>query len=404
MTEHLAPGTVIDGRFELRAVIDSGGLATVWRAYDRETDAPVAIKCENDESHDRAQVRAHFREELRWFRRFAAGPTPGSLVQFVDGAVDDGSIYVATELIAGGSVLEWLGDEVEPGPAAFRTVGAPVCRAIAFLHRAGVVHLDLKPSNVLVRRRGPPAVIDLNSAVSTDEGTGTLFHHDPFKPPELAPTDARDDPVGPWSDVYALGKLLVHLLTGETVPFEASSLDAWHAVDPRDLGADCPPELAAVLERATAPRYADRFDDADALYASLASHFEVPAHSARFRHGSSGQTVLVHPGDAVGRWSADERVPAVVLPDEGRHLSPEHAVLERDGGTWSIRDRSLNGTHVRTPDGWRYVLSAQGLERRREASAPLPQPDPDASIRLFDGDRIAPVSPDYGCTLRFRED
>ena len=404
MSHDRAEETVIDGRFELVEPIDSGGLATVWRAIDREIDAPVALKRENTDSHERAQVRAHFREELRWFRRLAEGPTPGSLVQFVDGAIRDDSIYVVTELITGDPVETWIGSETSPGMDAFRTVGAPVCRAIAFLHQVCVLHLDVTPSNVLVRRRGPPAVIDLNSAVSSDEGTTTLFHHDAFKPPELTPTDAREEPVGPWSDVYALGKFLVFLLTGETVPFEASSLDDWHAVDPRDHGANCSGELAALLERATAPRPDERFDDVDRLYDELAPYFDVPDRSARLRDTASGRAVLVHPGDAVGRWSADERVPAVVLPDADRHLCPEHAVFECEGRTWTLQDRSLNGTFVRTPDGWEYVISADGRDRRRAASAPLPRRDPDASIRLFDGDRIAPVSPEYGPTLRFRTD
>lgn len=404
MTDALEAGAVVDGRFELEERIDSGGLATVWRATDRERGHPVAVKCENVGDHGRAQVRAHFRQELRWFRRFEDGPTPGSLVQFVEGAVRDDAVYVATELIDGAPLASAVGTETTPGLEAVRALAGPVCRALGFLHRHDVLHLDVKPGNVLCRRRGPPAVIDLNSAVSRSEGTGTLFHHDPYKPPELTPTEARDEPAGPWSDVYALGKLLYFLLTGETVAFDDQSLSAWEAVDPHARGLECPPGLADVVRRATAPRPDDRFVDADALYASLVPFLDVSDRSARLVHESSGRTVRVHDGTTIGRWTPDRRVPSVVVPDDERFVCPEHATIEREGGEWVLRDRSLNGTYVRTAGRQEYVLSPTGRERRREEVGPLPRADPAASIRLSDGDRITPVSPRYGCPMVFRTD
>lgn len=401
MTGPVREGTILDDRFELRDRIDSGGLATVWRGIDRATGDPVAVKCERDEVHDRDQVRAHFRQELRWFRRFEGGPVPGSLVHFVDGSADEDRCYVVTELIDGGAVDDYFDVRASPGVDAFRAIGGPVCRALAFLHRNGVLHLDLKPTNVLVRRRGLPAVIDLNSAVSRERGTETLFHHDPFKPPELTPTDLRDEPAGPWSDVYALGKVLAFLLTGTSVPFTDSSVSNWHAIDPRSHGGDCPAELASVVQRATEPRPRDRFDDADALYASLVPYFDHPESSALLTH-ASGRGVRVWPGDTLGRWTADRWTPAVVLPDEERFLSPNHAVLEVDGSDWYLRDRSLNGTYVRKGDDWQYVLSRDGVEHRQRAETLPSNADPPRAIRLADGDRIAPVNPRYGEILSFR--
>lgn len=402
MTADVETGSVIDGRFELEEPLGSGGLATVWRATDRETGWPAAVKCENVGEHDREQVRAHFRQELRWFRRFEDGPVPGSLVHFLDGAVREGTVYVATELIEGASLETAVETDVTPGIEAVRTVGGPVCRALAYLHRNGVVHLDSKPNNVLCRRRGPPAVIDLNAAVSTGEETGTLFHADPFKPPELTPTDARDERTGPWSDVYALGVLIAYLLTGETVGFESASIAEWRPVDPRVDGHDCPPELAAVIRQATEPRPQGRFVDADALYAALTSVLETGDRSARLHHGQSGLTVRVDDGTTIGRWTPDSRVPDVVVPDDDRFVSPDHAVFALEDGAWVLRDRSLNGTVVRTGAETAYVLSSEGRTRQQEERGGLSRPDPEPSIRLSDGDRITPVHPDYAPTLEFR--
>lgn len=404
MIEETREGTVVDDRFELRERIDDGGFASVWRGIDLNTGRPVAVKCERSGVHERAQVRAHFHQELHWFRRFASGPTPSSLVHFVDGSIGSDGGYVVTEFIDGVSIDSYLAGDAAPDIDAFRAVGEPVCRALEFLHTNGVLHLDLKPGNVLFRQRGPPVVIDLNSAVQADEGTDMLFEHDPFKPPELTPTDLRDERVGPWSDVYALGKLFVFLLTGESVPFTTSALDEWEAVDPRSYGAGCSSELAAVLQQATEPHPRDRFDDAGGLYTSLVPFFDTLDRSALLVHEQSSQRCPVRPGDTLGRWTPDRQLPTIVLPDVEQFLSPNHATFELTGTDWLLRDRSVNGTYVRTSSDWRYVLSRNGYERRREAGAPVHDSASGESIRLTHGARIAPVSPRFGSPLSFMID
>lgn len=436
---------IADGRFECHERLDSGGLGTVWRGVDEETGTPVAVKCDHDDVHDGEQVRAGFRNELHWFRAFADGPVPGSLVHFVDGAVGPEGPFVVTELLEGGSVDEYFADDREPGVAALGAVAPQVCRAVDFLHRNGVVHCDVKPGNVLERRRdgdseGPsstPVLIDLNSAVAAEAGTEALFHRDPYKPPELTPTELREASVGPRADVYALGTLCCFLLAGEAPTFESESVADWTAVDPRDFGADCGEALAAAVERATAPRPGDRYADAGALYDALAAELGLPDRSAVLVDDAADQRIRVRPGDAIGRWTPDRRVPHVVLPDPERLLSPVHASVEWNGTDWVLVDRSLNGTYVdagwvpasdvleddagerpggeradagepsqvRADEGtdasgwWQYVLSTEGRERRTEEGAPLPVEDPPETIALPAGARIAPVATEAGREL-----
>lgn len=401
MTDGDRTGTVVDDRFRLEERLAAGGLGTVWRATDRESETQVALKCENDDSHDPEQVRAHFRGELQWFRRFEGGPIPGSLVHFVDGSVRGDTAYVATELIRSDSVDTVLDREADPSLERVREIGGPVCRALEFLHRNGVAHLDLTPSNVLVRRSGQPAVIDLNAAVSTEVEPDVRFRRDSFKPPEQTRTNSHNASIGPWSDVYALGRFLAVLLTG-TANAETDSSRVREPTDFRSDDATWPSTLVDPIRRATAPNYRDRFDDAGGLYDALVPFLGVSDRAARLVHEPSGRAVRVRPGDTVGRWAAEKRVPTVVLPDDERYLCPEHAALEYDEEGWRLRDRSLNGTYVQRDGPWEYILSREGRERRRDADAPLPRPDPPASIRLADGDRISPVSPDYGCHVVFR--
>lgn len=395
MTFEPEPGALVGDRFRLRERIDAGGFATVWRAVDESSGDRVAVKCGDDGTHDRAAVRDRFRRELAAFRQLAGPMVPGSLVRFVDGAVGGDTAYVAVELLDGGSLenpsdLEW-------GPPALATAGRAALGALDFLHRHGVVHLDLKPGNVVFRRDGPPAVVDFNAAVAAGESS-VLFHHDPFKPPELTPTDLRDRPVGPRSDVYSLGALLAYLWDGRVRGYEAAAVADWAPIDLGDAGA--PAGLAEHVRRATAPLPEDRFSDASALSAAVAPQLDPTGRVARLTHERSGRTLRVHPGATLGRWQADAAVPDVVLADADRHLSPVHAVLVADDG-WALRDRSLNGTYV-DPTGkgaWRYVLSAEGARRQRAAGRT--PPDAPALLDLSDGARIAPVDTGLGFEMQF---
>lgn len=413
---------IANGRFERGERLDTGGLGTVWRGTDDETDAPVAIKSDHDEVNEDAQVRAGFRKELGWFRELSDGPVPASLVHFVDGGAGPEGCYVVTELLDGGALADHFAGDRSPGVDALRAVAPAISRAVEFLHRNGVVHCDVKPGNVLHRRREPggsaggpggdtaggaggptrtPVLIDLNSAVAADDGTGTLFHHDPYKPPELTPTNLREAPVGPAADVYALGKLCCFLLTGDAPAFEAESTGDWTAVDPRDHGSDCDASLARIVERATEPEPGSRHADAGALGDALAAELGLPDRAAVLVDEASDHGIRVRPGDTIGRWTPDLRVPHVALRDVERLLSPVHASLEWNGAEWVLVDRSLNGTYVGRGEGWEYVLSEPGRERRRRRDASLPVADPPATATLSQGDRIAPVDPDGGWVLRF---
>lgn len=401
MTFRPRAGETVAGRFRLHERIDTGGFATVWRGTDAADGRAVAVKCASERTHDRETVRERFDSELRCFRRIQGRLVPGALVQFVDGVVegDDETVYVATEFV-GGEPLDSL---ASPGLDALVTVGRPLCTALAFLHRCGIVYLDLKPNNVLRRRRGPPALIDFNAAI-VDDDRPPLFHQDGFKPPELIPEKdggtAEPRAVGPESDVYSLGALLVYLLTGDTAPAESSASD--RHVDLAALGADPPEPLARALRRATEPDPGDRFADAGEFYRAIAPELGSPGVLARIEAPDVGRFAWLTPGSSVGRWTPDGPVPSVVLADPQGHLSSQHASFEFRDGAWYLRDRSLNGTYVDTDEGLAYVVSEEGLARQLQAGRTPPHPDPAEVIRLVDGDRIVPVDPNYGIELRFR--
>ena len=390
-------GATVDERFRLHEQLNSGGFATVWHATDLETGTAVALKCGREATHDRETVRTQFRKELRCFHRLESPLMPGGLVQFVDGAVEDSpddgeTVYVATELIEG----ESLDSLASPGMDALVSVGKPLCAAFEYIHECGISYLDLKPNNVIRRRRGPPALVDFNAAVLDDQAP--LFHQDGFKPPELTPPDG-DGSAGPASDVYSLGALLIYLLTGEPRP--ATAVEGGGPLDPVELGGDPDAPVIDVLRTATARDPGERFRDASAFYAALAPHIGVDDTVAHLTAPGDDRRLSVRSGATVGRWTTDGPVPTVVLADPGEHLSAEHVILKRRQGWWYLEDWSLNGTFVDTDEGLAYIVSRDGLTRQREAGRTPAHPNPADAIRLADGDRIAPVALDYGAEMTF---
>jgi len=405
------PGARV-GDYVLDERVATGGFTTVWRAHDAATDETVAVKCGDAGDDDRETVRERFRAELATLRAVDGGLTPGAVVRFLEGGVGDDEAWVATELVDGGSVDAAVdAGALAPGAGAVRSVGVPLVAALAYVHQCGVAHLDVKPANLLRRSAGPPALVDFNAAMLTATGEAVVFHHDPFKPPETSPTDLRDHRAGPHSDVYAAGLALAYLLTGRALGFSADRAADWAAVDPREHGADASPELAAAVERATAPRPADRFPDAGGLFRALARAPEAGGPFATLVHAGSLRELVVGPGATVGRWTPGDAVPTVVVDDAEGFVSSPHAAVEFDGDGaadggreatgWRLVDRSVNGTYRVRGGDERFLLSAAGLDQRRAAGGPLPDDDPEPSAPLAAGDRVVPVDPDYGEAMRF---
>jgi serine/threonine protein kinase len=388
-----ATGETVAGRFELRERAGSGGFATVWRARDAEADRDVALKLADTTTHDASEVRARFEREARTLGRFQGTVAPASVVRYVTGDPAAETPYIALEYLPDAPLNERIRDGL--GSSVRRRVVLDLAVTMDFLHRNGVVYLDLRPENVVVRDSGRPVLLDFNTAATTDRPVETRFEADQFKPLELiggpdaaAEGDAADP--GPRSDVYAWGKLAFYLFTGakvlpEDVP--ASGLD------PLAFGGTCSRALADVVERATVPDPEARYADGPALAAAVA---RATGRQRALVTQSTGVACPVADGETMGRLAPDEPEPWLVLPDEGSHVSPRHARFEHTPGGWAIEDTSLNGTYVGTSEGWTHLLSAEGRARRGETDESPPPP----KVRLPEGAVIAPVHPEYGIELR----
>ena len=388
-------GETVDDRFELREQVGSGGFATVWRAHDRETDREVACKVADTSTHDRAAVVESFEREIRTLGRFEGAIAPSSVVRYLGGTAAGETPYVALEFLRGDPLNDRLGAGAL-GESVRRRVVLDLAATVDFLHRNGVVYLDLRPENVVVRRDGRPVLLDFNTAATTAESIDMRFEVDQFKPPELLPALEQGGEVGPPADVYAWGKLAFYLLTdAKVLPDDVPA----SGLDPLSFGGSCSRALADVVQRATRPDPAERY--ADGMEAAGAVAAATTRRRALLRQPATDVACPISDGEDLGRLSTDSSIPWLVLPDHGQHVSPLHARIEATTQGWAIADTSLNGTYVREDGAWTHLLSEHGRERRREGGADTASIPDRAGTVLAAGTTIAPVHPDYGIELVF---
>jgi serine/threonine protein kinase len=245
------PGEVIDGRYVVDELLGRGGMAEVYRARDTEGDRCVAVKLlRGVEPRDARR----FRSEVDVLTRL---DHPG-LVKLRGSGTHGGVPYLVLDLAEGPT----LAGELAAGPLAEEravTVAEQVAEALSHAHRTGVVHRDVKPSNILFDDAGRARLADFGIArlagTPSLTGTGQLVGSIPY----LAPEQVEGAPVGPPADIDALGLLLIESLTGHPC-YPGAPLDAAMARlnrpptvpdgVPRWLGA----LLTAMTERAPARR------------------------------------------------------------------------------------------------------------------------------------------------------
>lgn len=264
------------GRYRVERRIGSGAFATVWLAQDEVLDAPVAVKVLADNWAHRMDIRSRFEEEARILRRADSD----RVVRVHDiGELEDGRPYFVMTYADRGT----LADRISSGPVSLAEAlryGADIARGLAVLHRVGVIHRDVNPGNVLLRsgHEGAPErvlIADLGLAKAAARGSGfTLTVGTPgYTAPEQAKPGERG--LDKRADVYSIGAVLHHMLTGTAPEQDVPPLPA------RDLNPDVPEPVDEVVRQALAVRPEDRFPSAgalaDALDAAALRAQEAPA-------------------------------------------------------------------------------------------------------------------------------
>ncbi|MBX3199366.1 MAG: protein kinase [Labilithrix sp.] len=279
--EPIVPG------YDLVRVLGRGGMGVVWEAIEGRLDRAVALKVHRSSALERGQsADALWTEAL-----VAARIGDPSIVRVLDvGYTLDERPYYAMELVHGSE----LGALIADGALAPRRavdIAADMARAAAAAHAHGVIHRDLKPRNVIVDGTGRARVCDFGIAFDARRGDDPYAGMLAGSPPYMAPEQVLGRPIGPQTDIWAIGVMLYEMLTGER-PFVGATVEELLAA----IGADDPPppsarregihaDLDAVVGRCLTKASADRFPSAAALFETLSAisegrSIEIAAPSA----------------------------------------------------------------------------------------------------------------------------
>jgi serine/threonine protein kinase len=286
-------GTLLNGRFRLEEQIGSGGMSTVYRAFDEVLERWVAIKVMHASIADDGVQLERFRREART----AAKMSHPHVVTVIDAGEDDGHPFIVFEYVEG----ETLKDRIRrcgplPVPEAV-AYAIEIGRALMAAHAERLVHRDVKPQNVLLDLEGRAKVTDFGISRSLDQegltATGRVLGTTDY----VAPEQALGEAVTEQSDIYSLGVVLYEMLAG-AVPFKAESqvgVAMKHVREPMPDVQRVRPEvsaaLAAVVERATAKETRHRYLTVDEMMGDLEQALAIEV--ARSGHPTGEATSVI---------------------------------------------------------------------------------------------------------------
>lgn len=317
-------GRLIDGRYQVRSRIARGGMATVYLATDLRLERMVAIKIMHGHLADDNAFKSRFIQEARSAARLAHP----NVVNVFDQGQDADTAYLVMEYLPGITLRDLLKDYGKLTPEQTVDILEAVLSGLAAAHKAGIVHRDVKPENVLLADDGRIKISDFGLARAVNNNTATgqaLLGTIAYLSPELVTrgiADAR-------SDIYALGIMTFEMLTGEQ-PYvgEAPMQIAYqHANDtvpmPSSKVPSTPRELDELVQWATARDPEQRPRDARVMLDQLLAGRGHPGAGATGQQPTALQPTMMLPGLSTLAANADTQI----LMDAARGATPATSVL-----------------------------------------------------------------------------
>ena len=360
------------GDYELTEKLGQGGMGVVYRARQKSLDRDVALKllaagpwASND-----------FIERFRREAQSAARMQHPNIVPIYEIGAHDELNYFSMALVRGPTVAQVLAQQGPFEPRAAAQLLRTIAEAVHYAHRLGVLHLDLKPGNVLIDERGVPLVADFGLARRIDETLAADNDQISGTPSYMAPEQAqvRSHRLSPATDIYGLGAILYELLTGRP-PFLAATpqetlkrVIATEAERPHRLRRTIPLDLEAVALKCLAKEPKARYASAQALAEDLGRYIE-------------GRAVSVRPLNTLqraARWARREPrvafavgafvfalVSGLVATAVQWRRADANAVAARDG-TWVLRAQAAQAVLT---EGDGFAALRPLLENLREMEA-----------------------------------
>jgi len=335
------------GKYQILGEIGRGGMATVYKAFDTGLQRHVALKVLLPRLAADDQVLRRFEREATT----AANLKHPNIVTIHDVGSADGYHFLVMELLEGCTLREEIRARGAMLPARAAYIASQVASALDYAHQQGLIHRDVKPSNIILGREDHTTLTDFglvraaHSARLTEAGAtvGTLEY--------MAPEQLGGDEIDWRSDVYSLGVVVYELLVGRTpftgdTPFSLMQKVMYEPPPPLEnlvptLSSSVGRVVAQALSKSAADRFRTAGEFAAALYRSLSGEelelVDRLGREFRLRRGTT----------TVGRD------PDNVLVANDAQVSRHHAEIQFDGASWNLLDlQSTNGTFVNEQRIW----------------------------------------------------
>ena len=263
-------GKILDDRYKIESVVGIGGMAVVYKAYDQQLMRDVAVKVLRDDVAMDAESRKQFRNEYE-----AVAKLSHPNIRAVYDVVASGDTeYIVMEYVDGVNLKQYM---KRAGALPWQQVldfSIQITCALSHAHSRGIIHLDIKPQNIMLPKDGTVKIADFgiaqmdeDGAGSSDEAVGSIHY--------ISPEQARGETVDARSDIYSLGVVMYEMLTG-SLPFKGKTVEEvamqhFSVVPeaPSALNSAVPPELEEITLQAMQPNPDDRYPSADEMLADL---------------------------------------------------------------------------------------------------------------------------------------
>ena len=264
-------GQLIQGRYHVERVLSQGGMGQVYLAEQVSLKRPIALKVLRGMYDQDEQFIARFQREAEQAARLNH---PHIVTIYDFGSLDGGGFFIAMEYVSGPTLGELLKNERLPVPRALQ-LGIQIAEGLQAAHHAGIIHRDVKPANIVVQTGDQIKLMDFGIARVQDSQTHLTHTGQPIGTPKyMAPEQWGIGPIGPQTDLYALGIVLYQMLSGQA-PFSAPtpSLMRMHLDEPppplRPLLPDIPPSVEQIVLQALEKQPEQRQRDMGELIVQL---------------------------------------------------------------------------------------------------------------------------------------
>lgn len=279
MTNNELDNVILGNRYRLIHQVGKGGMALVYKGYDQMLERPVAIKLLREDFSEDNEFRERFKQEAK----SAANLSHPNIVTVHDFGIDSIGVFIVMEYVSGTDLKSKIKEKgyypiFEGTPLIIQA-----CAGLGYAHRAGIVHCDVKPQNMLISRDQRLKITDFGiaralSSISTEYRSDVVWG----SPQYFSPEQALGEPPSPASDVYSLGVVMYEMLTGQ-LPFDADSIEeltrlhqTQDPLEPSRIVPEIPSELDQIILKILAKEPSARYRTADQLGHVLMKYQDQP--------------------------------------------------------------------------------------------------------------------------------